>query len=96
MLKCFNYKNINNLNFKDMKKLFAICLLALGSMTAFSIYADDNSTQNCNQTEQCVPVCTTEQAPVSQVPCEQPINPAPCDTVCPPVNCNPAPCAPGC
>lgn len=69
-----------------MKKLFAICLLAIGSLTALSVNAINNSPEptqnNVAQTE--------EPAPCN--PCDTTCTPVPCN----PAPCNPAPCNPGC
>lgn len=67
-----------------MKKRLAICLLALGSLTAVSVSAFTGEVNQQNN---------IEYAQYSQVPCDTiPCNP--CDTTCYPVPCNPAPCNP--
>lgn len=69
-----------------MKKLVAICLIAIGSLTTLSFNAFSEN-ENIQQAEQTT---LLSQQPCNPVPC----NPEPCDTTCNPVPCNPAPCNP--
>lgn len=69
-----------------MKKRLAICLLALGSLTAVSVNAYNNNSSSTEPQE----VAQYTPAPCDTVPCN------PCDTVCAPAPCTPAPCNPGC
>lgn len=81
-----------------MKKIFVACLVALGSITAFTVSAYNNDSEGVRTEQVAIVPNYLAQEPNNQVPCD-PVpcnNPAPCDTTCNPAPCNPAPCNPGC